>query len=339
MNRRRCLSWAALVLLAAALPAGPPSPVQAHPDPPAPPLFVERLTALAAVVVDDTDPVGPGEIFLDWFVIPPPAHAIDAGGRRIPAAGTTSVTSPPAANLLPAGLVIWNMLNCDPLERPFVHTIVMRDDDAPLGFEDLINVTVPLPAGVSFVATPLGFVVFSFTWFQAPQRNNLCEAEEPEAGQGPLPLEPATSFSPAEPGPYAFLQPTESVTFTFTFTNTFVLTDTFVFDVDVPLLAVPAASELDAWRSLGTVISGTASWGAVTTPGASAGLELGPGDTLQLELLVTIPAGTPFGYYQLGIGGTSQTFALGLVPEPVILEVRDQPLIPGSLSFMPAVSR
>jgi hypothetical protein len=66
---------------------------------------------------------------------------------------------------------------------------------------------------------------------------------------------------------------------------------------------------------------------------------LGPGQTVDLELLVTIPAGTPFGFYQLGIGGTSQTFALGLVPEPVILEVRDQPLLPGSLSFMPTVSR
>jgi hypothetical protein len=348
----RWFVWAILAVLSARSGLSGAPLVEAHLDPPGPPAFLETINALAAVVLDDTDPTGPGEISLTWDINPPAPHIPETGGIRVPAVGTLAIPAPPALNLLPRGAGLWSMQNCTPLERQVMQTVVLRDDDAPFGFEDLINVTAAVPAGVSPVATPFGFVVLSFSWAMMPQLDAACKPPEaegqahslaaatrwPEAISGPPPTLPATSFSPAQPGPYAFLQPTEAVTFTFRFTNTTFLADNFVFDVDVPVLGVPGPSEVDPLRQMGTIVSGTASWGSVTTPGASTGIALNPGEAVDLELLVAVPGGTPFGYYQLGIGGTSQIGFI-LVPEYVILEVRDKPLGPRRLTYLPLVSQ
>lgn len=172
------------------------SPVLAHLDPPGPAAFQEVVWLLSITVLDDMDTFGAGELSVTWNVVQP-GHAGAAGG--IPAAGGPVALNapPPAAFPGPFPIVLYNHLNCWPLERPLAFGFSL--DDA-----DLFGVDT---SSVVFVVGPLsgGFVVGNVESlyalvigvFPTPQFDALCRAGAPIPGgqQPPVPPPPGTPSS------------------------------------------------------------------------------------------------------------------------------------------------
>lgn len=196
----RCRKLMVVFSLAVALVSFPQRAF-AHLDPPGPPAFQEVIWLTALTVFDDMDTFGAGELFVN-YTIQQPGHPVVTG--RIPATGVTSLSAPPPAAAFPGllPLVIYNHVNCQPLERPFTFTFVLSDNDVTT-VETSPQVLV---VGGDVGAFGAGNAQFSFTVligvFPAPQFNALCAAGAPPAAQPAPPAAPATpNVGPFFPDP------------------------------------------------------------------------------------------------------------------------------------------
>lgn len=174
-------------------------PAAAHLDPPGPPAFQEVVWLLGVNVTDDMDHGGgAGELWLDWQVNQP-GHAGDATAGRLPAAGTVAVNAPPAAPF-PAvfPVLLYNHLNCHPLERPLGILLTLNDDDGPFAPD-----SSPLGLGIVAQAGVFGVVNGQFAYtvqvmvVPQPGLNPLCEnpglgdEQQPAVPEAPPPSYPA----------------------------------------------------------------------------------------------------------------------------------------------------
>ncbi|MBX3056560.1 MAG: hypothetical protein KF770_08820, partial [Anaerolineae bacterium] len=186
--------------------------LQAHLDPPGPPAFQEVVWLLGVNVLDDMDNVqanDPGELWLDW-VLAQPGH--EGSDGRIPAAGTVAVNAPPVAPF-PAAypILLYNHLNCHPLERPLGLLLTLNDDDGP-GFVD----SSPLALAVGAMGGVFGAANAQFAYtveimvIPRPELNPLCEQEHVPPHEQPQP--PAPPPPTATPTPYSYLFDNNSVT-------------------------------------------------------------------------------------------------------------------------------
>ncbi len=129
---RRIVYFLSLVLFL----LGTPRVVWAHLDPPGPPAFQEIIELIAVDVKDDMDREAlsskpdPGELFLEYEIT---QHRHETVRGRFPRVGATSLQAP-APNGRAVGwplnpIVIYDHINCTPLDRAIVVNMTLKDVD------------------------------------------------------------------------------------------------------------------------------------------------------------------------------------------------------------------
>ncbi len=200
MNKLRNRLVPGLLCVLMVMVASVARPAAAHLDPPGPPAFQEVVWLLGVNVIDDMDHGGgPGELWLDWSVTQP-GHAGDATAGRLPGAGTVAVNAPPAAPFPVAfPVLLYNHLNCHPLERPLGILFTLNDDDGPFAPD-----SSPLGMAMGAMAGVFGAVNGQFSYtvqvmvVPQPALNPLCA--NPELGhdeQPSVPEPPPPTYTPS----------------------------------------------------------------------------------------------------------------------------------------------
>lgn len=186
---QRGRSIAARLVLVLGVLASPPA--LAHLDPPGPPAYQEIIWLMSVTVSDDMDTFGAGELSLSWVVTQMAPHTPVTGA--MPAAGSVALSAPPPAAFPGAfPLVLYNHLNCSPLELPYAIALNLSDDDV-FG-ADVSSLTLVTPTNGAFVVGNGEFTASVLVGiFPAPQFNALCAGGAiPPAQQPAAPLPPAT---------------------------------------------------------------------------------------------------------------------------------------------------
>lgn len=165
----------------------PRSTARAHLDPPRPPALQE-VTWLTVTVNDDMDFWGAGELSLIYKITQPGHAGVPAG--RLPAAGIIKLSAPPAVALPGGPFVIYNQLNCDPLERPLTFEFTLIDDDLFWPDTSSLNVVVNRQqGGFGNFNREFGVNVNVASFFQV-NLNPLCAGAIPPAEQPETPPPP-----------------------------------------------------------------------------------------------------------------------------------------------------
>ncbi len=183
---------------------------QAHLDPPGPPAFQEVVWLLGVNVLDDMDHMGgPGELWLDW-TLAQPGH--EGGNGRLPAAGWVSLQAPPAAPF-PAAfpILLYNHLNCNPLERPLGIHLTLNDDDGLWGADTSdLALAVGAAGGIFGAANAQFAYTVEVMVIPRPELNPLCDSEYVPPSEQPEP--PAPPPPMGAPAPYTYSFADNSVT-------------------------------------------------------------------------------------------------------------------------------
>ncbi len=170
-----------------------------HLDPPGPPAFQEVIWLMSVTVFDDMDTFFGGELFLDYSITQP-GHLPPTTGL-IPAAGTVALSAPPPAAFPGAfPIVLYNHINCNPLERPFTIRLTLVDDDSPFGADRSPSFIVIGAPGGAFGGgnAQFGYALIVGV-FPAPQFNALCSGGAIAPGAQPAAPNPPTTPTP---GPF-----------------------------------------------------------------------------------------------------------------------------------------
>jgi hypothetical protein len=178
--------------------------VRAHLDPPGPPAFQEVVWLLGVNVMDDMDlGGGAGELSLDWNLVQP-GHEGSTG--RIPAAGTVAVAAPPAAPFpAPFPILLYNHLNCNPLERPLGLVLTLNDDDGLWGTDSSpLGLAVGAASGLFAAANAQFAYTVEVVVVPRPEYNELCEGVYLPPDQQPDPPTPPPPTTPPDPYEYEF---------------------------------------------------------------------------------------------------------------------------------------
>lgn len=181
---------------------GPDLPARAHLDG-GPLAFQELIWIIQATVHDDMDTFGAGELWIESMVNQIPSHEHEQR-TRIPTAGTVDLAAPPDA-AFPGAVpkVIYNHLNCWPLERPMLIEVFLIDDDSPQDPDSSRAFAVaPLLIGPDGGGSnEITYLVFTGI-IRTPQFDVLCR------NPGPIPSSEQPAVPPPPEQPSSELPPT-----------------------------------------------------------------------------------------------------------------------------------
>ncbi|HRQ36513.1 MAG TPA: hypothetical protein PLD25_01185 [Chloroflexota bacterium] len=203
--KKRIWQWLIGICLFTAVVGGNTAHLRAHLDPPGPPAFQEVVWLVGVNVLNDMDNVqanDPGELWLDWLLVQP-GH--EGSNGRLPAAGWVPLQAPPATPF-PAAypVLLYNHLNCNPLERPLGVHLTLNDDDGAWGVEtSQLALAVGAASGVFGAANAEFAFTIEVMVIPRPELNPLCDAEYIHPLEQPLPPPPPPPTTP--PSAYTYL--------------------------------------------------------------------------------------------------------------------------------------
>ncbi len=161
----------------------------AHLDPPRPPAYQEVIRLISVSVADDMDTFASGELSLDYTVTQPKHNPVTGS---IPTTGYVSVSAPPITTFPGTfPMVIYNHLNCTPLERSFTIMMTLNDSDATGWDVSTLGLVIGAGQGQFGAAnSEFGFSV-DVQVVPRPEYNRLCadgeisEEEQPKVPEPP----------------------------------------------------------------------------------------------------------------------------------------------------------